>query len=65
MSSQRPHQITSFHLKGQVHPHFYLRPVCPRANGMMGPVHGLRDSAGRVRDFPPFDRTSPDLSFFS
>ena len=59
MHFRRSHHIPIFHLKCRPHPHFHLRQVFPRANAMMGPVHYLREGAGRVRDFTPFCCPTP------
>jgi hypothetical protein len=64
MSFRRSHQITSFHPKSQMHCHFHLRQVYPRANAMMDPANCLPGSAVPVRYFPPFLIDDPDLSNF-
>jgi hypothetical protein len=65
MSFRRPHQIPSFHPKGQMHYRSHLRQVYPRANAMMDPANCLPGSAVPVRYFPPFLMDDPpDLSHF-
>lgn len=63
MSFRRPHQITSFHPKSQIHCRFHLRQVYPRANAMMDPGNCLPSNAVPVCYFPPFLIDDlPDLS---